>query len=235
MKKTLFISVMIITFLFLLTPVIPAFQFSMVTEAQEEKLKEEFYLPFNGDFNLDTFIESTSLNFDSPVSFLKTLFKTFTTDQVNDALSFGDDDGDVQQQALVFLGLLFYGLLFWILFKLILYVFMDVGSFFGLIVNHIKSKIINFFTFILSIIVGTFKFIGGILGGTFNLIITVILSILAVGVGAVKLLINIVVFILFGIVKLVGLAWNTIGAVIGLFLDIILLIFRAIFPNINGA
>jgi hypothetical protein len=227
---------MLITLLFLLTPVIPAFQFSMVTEAQEEKFREEFHLPINGDFNLESLLDSNSLNFESLVSFLKTLFKTGVSGKLHDKLSSdGDDGGDVQQQALVFLGLLFYGLLFWILFKIILYVFLDVGSFFGLIVNHIKSKFVNFFTFILSIIVGTFNFIGSILGGTFNLIVTVILSILAVGVGAVKLLINLVVFILFGIVKLVGLAWNTIGAIIGLFLDIILLIFGAIFPSVNGA
>lgn len=252
MKKTLFISVVLIAVLFLLTPAIPAYQFSMVTEAQEDRIKEELNLPIDTDFQIESLKESRSLLFKSETKDLKTLIGNIISDvMLNEMSQDLDGDGDPEPQALILLGIFVYTVLIWIMLKIVLFVLGDIGSFFGSIFNFFKSKFVNFFTLILGVIGTTLNLIGGgvvllinlivkiieVIGGgigiLFNLIVTILISILTLGAGFVKIVINLIILILFGIVKLIGLTWNTIGNIVELFFNIMLLIFQAIFPDFN--
>jgi hypothetical protein len=254
MKKTLFISVVLIAVLFLITPAIPAYQFSMVTEAQEDRMKEEFNLPIDADFRIESLKESNSLFFKSDTNELKTLIVNLISNLISNKLSQDlDGDGDPEPQALILLGILFYTIIFWILFKIVYFILSDIGSFYASIFNFFKSKIVNFFNLILgfigtilniiggsmvllyNLIVNTLNIIGGGIAVLFNLIVTILISIGTLGVGAVKIVINLIILILFGIVKLIGFTWNTIGNIIELIFNIMLLIFQAIFPNFNGS
>ena len=272
MKKTLFISVLIIAVLFLLTPAIPAFQFSMVNEAQEMRIKEEYNLPLDMDFQLESLKESQSLFYKSDTQLLKTSIRNIVENVITNEMSKNlDGDGDPEPQALILLGIFVYTVIFWILFKIILFVLGDIGSFFGSIYNFFKSKIVNFFTIILgfigtilnvigggfvllynlivkiieaigggiviliNLIIKIIQAIGGGIGILFNLIVTILIALLTLGAGFVKMVINLIILILFGIVKIIGLTWNTIGNIVELFFNIMLLIFQAISPNFNGS
>lgn len=254
MKKILFISAVLIAVLFSLTPSIPAFQFSMVSEAQEARIKEEFHFPVDTDFRLESIVESRSLFSKIDSHSLKTSIRDIVENTImNDMKQDIDGDGDPEPQALILLGILFYSVIFWILFKIVSFILGDIGSFFGAIYNFFKSRIVNFLKLILGVIGTILNIIGGsfvllydlvvkiiqLIGGgiaiLFNVVVTILISILSLGAGFVKIVINLIIFILFGIVKLIGFTWNTIGNVVELLFNIMLLIFQAIFPNFNGS
>lgn len=225
MKKKTLIITMLITALFLITPSIPANQFSIAAQDQKEYIQKQINIIYNNENQLESFSNIKSLINEIANSLTEesnyNINKGKFPHQIKSLLL--QDDNNPQPQALLMLGLFIYGLLFWVLFKIVLFILGDIGTFLGSIKNNIKTRISNVFNRI-------FNFIRIIL----NIIVTIILGVLGTFAGAIMLIIGVILFIVYAIIQLALLIWNVIGTTIGLLLQIIQLIFETIFPFING-
>lgn len=203
----------------MMTPSIPAIEFSVVQEVNEtyyktELLNELFYTTLN-DF--ETYDEISNQSFSVYTRLFKTIKESVSSPMI--ATDNGDNTDDPQTQGLIILGLLFYGIIFYIIFKIVVFILRDIGAVIRNFINRLTSP----FRALLQGIVTLIVFIINIL---FK-IITGAIEVLGQGI---VVLGQVIVFIIVSIVKLIQLGWRAIGTFLMLILQIFQLIFNTLFP-----
>jgi hypothetical protein len=200
MNKKFKIGIVISIFLLLITPSLPAMEFNIVKETYENLVKQEFK-----ELSIEK-IETIQNN--------KQLKNTKLSDDAlinilenirDNILSLISKKSVIPNDTLIYIILI------------IIYLIMD------LIFNGIPILIGNIFTFIKTIGNNIITFIKLLL----NLSIKVIIFLID---GSINLLLNTIIFLINSTVQLLVKTWQGIGTFIGLILDILRLIYEAIFP-----
>ncbi len=231
MKKHMLIGVMLSGLLLLATPSIPAMQFTLIEEAytsffQETISKETISSLEHMQSSQNTAVSSMIQDL------LSTIFNHIQTGSIHSIKELTTiDPDDPQAQFFPFLGIFVYLFIALVIFKIIGFFFQYFGGIVSAVVGAIVQKIKNLFTALFNIITAIVSVIVTILIGIFNLLKKGGEFLLNAIVLIISGILSTILVIISGLITLLGFIWQGIGAVFGVLLDILRVIYEAIFPG----
>jgi len=236
MRRELVIYTFIATFILLLIPTIPAMEFSLVQNNIKDSLQQKI------EQTLDATPVDKSLfkniDFSSPGSILQHFLDKISKTKE----SLQSDDGGEQPLFFPFLGIFVYGFILVVILKVIGTIIKLIGGKINYVIQLIKLKITNAITKIITFITTLVTFVINIITYLVNLTITLLTNLFNLGVTIGSILFNAILLILTGIITIILMAvqaiinviakiWYGIGQIIRFFIDLIIVIIDAIFPN----
>ncbi len=219
MKRLVLGSIVFFSILCMITPSVPAIEFSVVRHVNEVYYENELLNEFG-------MASSSNDMSDAIESFHSSSLFTSLMEKMTDVLSAkritpsdNNPNTDPQPQGLIILGFLFYGIILYIIFKIVLFIFQDISAIVFNFLYKLTSPLRALLNGLASLLVFMFSTLLKILTGTIQL----------AGQGVV-FLVQIIVFIVFGLGKVIQVGWHALGTCLLLILQIFQLIFHTIFP-----
>jgi len=202
-KRILLGGILLVLFLLINTPSIPAFQFRAAKENYQEILKERY----------------------------GSLFSILDKQLQHDNL--GRWSNDHQPLFFPILGIVVYGLILLLIIKIVIWVLHGVSGVIGTVLEVIRGKIDHTIETILSIIkiiLQIFIYLVSIIFKAVCITGKMILTVFLLLVTLIWLVIGTIITL---ILTLISKLWNLLGVVVGLILDILRLIYQVVFPQGN--
>lgn len=233
MKKQIIIGVILSSLILFLTPSIPALQFTLIEDAYTSLFEQTI-----GKQTMNSFEKITgsqqSLVTSNLQHYLSTILDRLQTGSIssNNQITTTDPD-DPQAQFFPFLGIFVYLFIAYVIFKIIAFVFQYLGGIVNAVVGAIVQKIRNLFTAIFNIITAIISLVVTILIGVFNILKKGGEFLLNAIVLILSGILSTILVIISGLIALIGFIWQGIGAFFGVLLDILRIIYEAIFPGIT--
>lgn len=219
MKHLIVCSIVLLSIIFLITPSIPAIEFSLVRHANEKyyetELLDEFFPISLKNFKSDTIESYQSIS--TYTHLFENILDAFSSQNVIPKLD--NENNEPHSQGLIIIGILFYGIILYIMFKIVLFILRDIGSIVRNFLYKLSSPLRNLLRGIATLIVYSFSILFKIFMGT--------TQILAQGL---VLLGQALIFIILSIIKLIQFGWQALGTFFMLIIQIFQLIIRTIFP-----
>jgi len=228
MKKLLLIGIMLSSIVLLTTPSLPAMQFSLVQDS---------YTSFIEDTIQKKTLDNLMISENNPIyGSIQSILSTILKQLQQGSLSFLKqkpmmDPDDPQPQFFPFLGIFIYLFIAYVIFKIIGLILQYFGSIIAGIISSIVGRIKNLFTAIISLITALISVIVTILIAVFNVLAKVGEFILNAIVLILSGILSTILVIISGFIQLLGFIWQGFGAFLGVLLDILRIIYEAIFPG----
>jgi hypothetical protein len=230
MKRVILLGSLISIVILLLTPQLSAVQYSLVTNTQEQHIKEQLSQALFSSTSLTESQKNTLVN-----KVITPLFTIINSEQFstlkNKLQSNNDDDetGPPQPLFFPFLGIFVYGLIAYILLKIIGIILQNVGFIISGIISAIVSRIVGVITIILTIITAIINGIISLITGVATLIVKVAAILLNIIVLIISAILSLIIAILTGLFRLLERVWIGFGNFLGFILDVLKLIYESIF------
>ena len=226
-NKGIVLSVIFFVFLLVSTPCIPAVEINIVRDEYETRLSE------NIDNNDKSIMKNIRDMVDEKNLKSSNLFKRLS-------LFFSksdENDEDFAKQSIVFLDIILIVLFLYAIIKVVPNFFQNIYSLISSIVSSIALIVSSLSSLVLNIIVFTVESLINLLVNVGKIILKIVeivgITVFSLVVGVIALIALIIYSIIYGVLKAVGFLWKGLETLIGLILDILRLVYEAIFQLAN--